>query len=464
VLDDVEVTPVTIDGSPGDAWVSQQWTDTPPYRMTNTLNYGRQSHAMVRSGNHVYVLGGVLVDDMYSQPPPDIAATATTERARILGLETQPDNAAAAVIGAGGISGGVWYYAVSAVDADGEESLASREVMVYATAASEVEITWDPVPGADLYVVYRTRAADTYGPGPEFLATVDPLVSGEVYDDTAAAPPTLSQTVTPLPPGSLGLWWEDESMNLPRGGMEAIAISISGGTKSRKFVYAAGGRTNNAESGSNFLSSLESAEVFPDGSLSPFLVEPEEMTSARVYFGFVSNLAEETFIGPPSDPGEGPVDTGLAAGAIILVAGEGDTSWNNQTGTVETCRVVKENGTLSEWTEQGTWSQISEYGHDIDLFFNHVFVLPGAKSSTDGYNAAPEGVTSSPKRIPFNEPPAGPGDLGLVAGTTTSSSGGFPEAKSRAYYSAVRMNGYVFVTGGNSGAAGPVANIARFPQ
>ena len=105
-------------------------------------------------------------------------------------------------------------------------------------------------------------------------------------------------------------------------------------------------------------------------------------------------VAEELFVGPGSGTGEGPLDTGKEAGSIIFVAGQGEFEYESQNNTIETCRVIKENGTLSEWTDQGSWGQIAEYAHDADLFFNYLFVMPGAKLSTDGYATTPEGKPS----------------------------------------------------------------------
>lgn len=74
-------------------------------------------------------------------------------------LPPAPANvAAAAVVGGGTFAAGTYYWKVSAINAQGE-SIASVEVSAVIALNGSATITWNQVPGASGYRVYRGAAA-----------------------------------------------------------------------------------------------------------------------------------------------------------------------------------------------------------------------------------------------------------------------------------------------------------------
>lgn len=94
-----------------------------------------------------------------------------------------PTNFAAAVSASGSA---VYMYRVTAVNADGQESLASIPQGVKSDDSATVTLTWDPVPGAVKYNVYRTNQSRTSAGEPS--GATGPTVGRFGYVDSVLVP------------------------------------------------------------------------------------------------------------------------------------------------------------------------------------------------------------------------------------------------------------------------------------
>jgi len=145
VLDTVELARVTPFGELN-PWAQPQTispADASLSRINNRLNAARAGLELLRLGRWLYALGGrpSAVDG--------VAALATIERARILGLESRPGVQWARRSASGSLPPGIYHYAVAAVSSEGE-GLATREVSVRVDSNSEVTVQWraGPIPTA----------------------------------------------------------------------------------------------------------------------------------------------------------------------------------------------------------------------------------------------------------------------------------------------------------------------------
>ena len=117
---------------------------------------------------------------------------------------TRPTFSAATAMGAGQLPAGAYYYVVTAVDANGDQTLASNEMNVTVGANGSVQLSWNAssVSGLTGYRVYRGQAA---GAEKVLVATVagtgytDGLSSNQIL---SAGQPTLG-LITPSAGGSL---------------------------------------------------------------------------------------------------------------------------------------------------------------------------------------------------------------------------------------------------------------------
>ncbi len=117
---------------------------------------------------------------------------------------TRPTLSAATAMGAGQLPAGAYYYVVTAVDANGDQTLASNEVNVTVGANGSVQLSWNAssVTGLTGYRVYRGQAA---GAERVLVATVagtgytDGLSSNQIL---SAGQPTLG-LITPSAGGNL---------------------------------------------------------------------------------------------------------------------------------------------------------------------------------------------------------------------------------------------------------------------
>jgi hypothetical protein len=178
-----------------------------------TMTTPRADAAYAVYGGFVWAIGG---DD-------GTGAIDTVERAAILDGEAgvRPEVHGEAIAG-GTLAEGAWYYRVSAVLGDddpwnpGGETLASEvEVVRVGSDEGSVSLTWDAVPGAVAYHVYRTD--DVNGSAGTEHRVAEGLTDTAWVDDGVDA-----GTVGFVPDGGLGRWIEVEPLPAPRS--HAVAV------------------------------------------------------------------------------------------------------------------------------------------------------------------------------------------------------------------------------------------------
>ena len=192
-------------------------------------------------GRYIYLVGG----------SDGTSATNSVYRAEILDPLAGPDVVdldAALGDGTTGLGGGMWYYKVAAVFPNGDannpggESLPGELLTVQLPDRSDkiiLTLTWDPVPGASGYRIYRTAAADGDSNDLQLLAEVTDGTTTKYTDDGQTA--TTAGEV-PLPPGSLGQWREmtDSALNTARAKL-ATAVVQNPSDPGQYYLYAFGG-------------------------------------------------------------------------------------------------------------------------------------------------------------------------------------------------------------------------------
>lgn len=206
----------------------------------NSLPAARTMGGLARIGHFLYLVGG---DD-------GTGSVTTVYRAQILDpLATPTITDLSLSIGdmGAGFGAGFWYYRISATfpgtDADnpGGESLPGevQVVQLPATNGIQLSLTWDPIPGANGYRIYRTAQPNLSPSDVELVATINGG-STTTWLDTGATP---DPTQTPLPPGSLGVWHDaGVSLGTPREALAVIAGDDPAGPNDH-VLYAFGGAT-----------------------------------------------------------------------------------------------------------------------------------------------------------------------------------------------------------------------------
>lgn len=197
-------------------------------------------------GRYIYMVGG----------SDGTTAQNTLYRAQILDPLAGPeivDLDAELGDGTTGLDSGTWYYKVSATfpgtdpDNPNGESLPGEVLSVQLPDRQEniiLTLTWDPVPGADGYRIYRTAGPDGDADNVGLLAAVADGSTTSFTDDGQAS--TTSGTV-PLPPGSLGRWRDmtGSALNTARANHATVAVP-NPNDASQYFLYAFGGRDDSA--------------------------------------------------------------------------------------------------------------------------------------------------------------------------------------------------------------------------
>ncbi len=215
-------------------------------------------------GRYIYLVGG----------SDGTSPTSTVYRAQILDPLAGPevtDLDAALGDGTTGLGGGMWYYKVAATfpntdpDNPGGESLPGELLTVQLPDRAdkiELTLTWQQVPGASGYRIYRTAAADGDSNDVQLLAEVNDGATTTYTDDGQTA--TTAGEV-PLPPGSLGQWRDltGSAMNTVRADL-ATAVVQNPNDPTQYYLYAFGGR----DASGTVLDSYEWArvDVAADGS------------------------------------------------------------------------------------------------------------------------------------------------------------------------------------------------------
>jgi len=151
----------------------------------------------------------------------------------------------------------------------GRETIAGyRENVAVSTGADmQVELRWDPVPGAT-YNLYRSDAPTSAVSGDEATYLLaSGLTTNEHTDDGAASVDTgvpAPDGLSPLPSGTLSLWETlPVTMNEAREGTDAVVLTVPSGSAStpdRTMVYVTGGRPDSS-AGADYSRTTEHAEI-----------------------------------------------------------------------------------------------------------------------------------------------------------------------------------------------------------
>jgi hypothetical protein len=197
------------------------------------------NHGGYRISDMIYVVGGMnqnstALDTVYRSVILDPAATPTLSSPYVDVMSNVT-----------GLSSGIWYYAVSAVYPDtyelnpSGESLPSASISVYTPPiypGMTVTLSWDAIPNASSYNIYRTTVPNDQASNLVLLDTV----SATSYTDNGNISPSANGK-TPLSPGSLGNW-----VLLPvRLNTKRQQLAVTASTGSQNFLYAIGGIDEN---------------------------------------------------------------------------------------------------------------------------------------------------------------------------------------------------------------------------
>jgi len=331
----VEVAPVDPFGQMG-AWSYQRNSLANAWDGAATATLAHSFAGVAKIDRFIYLVGG----------SDGSAATDSLLRAQILDPLDGPeifDLDARLGDGSEGQGEGLWYYRVAALfptsdpSNPGGESLAGEVLNVLLPAVPELivlTLTWEQVPGASGYRVYRTPVADDMVTNLQLLAEVS---GGDTlsYEDLGGA---TDETVTPFPRGSLGVWHAVTGAPLlgPREAHATVAVQDLN-TPARWFLYAIGGR---GPGGVQAGGEVAIVTVGADGgqSVGPWQPLSATLSMARAGLaGFVVTGADTTVV----PAGEtylflGPGHDGSRAQGIMevqVVGPDGDLSGLVDTGT-----------------------------------------------------------------------------------------------------------------------------------
>lgn len=209
----------------------------------------RSFPGVVRVGGFIYAVGG----------HDGSGAVATVLRAPVLDPLATPE-----VVDVGvtllaeddarpGLGEGLWIYRIAAefpeddaIDPGGE-SLPGEPLVVQLPDVPGLALTlsWDAIPGASGYRVYRTRVADQRVDDVRLLGTTSGAT--RAFMDAGDVTPIAEES--PLPAGSLGRWSLAGTLSIPR---EAAAVATARDPDGANtwFLYAFGGRSGGAPTAS----------------------------------------------------------------------------------------------------------------------------------------------------------------------------------------------------------------------
>ncbi|MFT4979016.1 MAG: hypothetical protein ACI8S6_004926, partial [Myxococcota bacterium] len=329
---------------------------------------GPVSRAGVQTiGRFVYLAGG----------DGGSGATDAVWRAEILSQDSAPELSAPTVfLGAAGLTGGDWRYAVSALYAadddnnPGGESLASERLVLRLPPhddAYRMVLRWSSDADAIGYRVYRSVSAsdDTLG----WIADVTDPTFTDLGDPADASQP-------PLAAGALGEWAEVAAMTTPRSGACMTLAADPTPDPETLYLYVAGGE----DDAGSVLDSIERLDVrvaslrqHVVGSwseVSPTLIEARHSCGAYVVSSQYHALVED---------GE----------SWVFFAGGVDED-GRATGTVDAGQ-VGEGGDLEDWQESDGMSP-SRAGFGAAAASDSLYAFGGQqnRASASGTSAALE--------------------------------------------------------------------------
>ncbi len=220
----------------------------------------------------------------------------------------------------GALAAGSWTYRVSANSGAGETLAGYPLASEVSAVAGEnaIVITFDEVPGADSYNIYRSQAVDDTS-GRTYLLAAD--VAGTQFSDDGSAAVDANTPAPdgtrPLPPGSLTRWrvlTDDQGapieMAFAREGLRAVTASLPFDDDDdpltppvqRAFLYAVGGRVD-ATADTLYLDNAERTEIdLLTGNIVPWTSEPETMTTPRAFYALMSSQGRMENPAPGDQP------------------------------------------------------------------------------------------------------------------------------------------------------------------
>ncbi|MBI4700166.1 MAG: DUF4215 domain-containing protein [Deltaproteobacteria bacterium] len=230
VLDSAEVAPLDRYGRP------VAWRGLP-----TSLPGARTLAKAATIGRFIYLAGGNKGDGVVDTVlraeilrPTDVPAIVAVD------LDVQPK----------GLTKGIWYYRVAAVmdgadpDNPGGETLPSdgQPIQVPGGLPGELEttITWEAVPGAKTYRIYRSPKANAGAGKEQLLETV--AAPATSYTDQGKA--TTNQS--PRRMGDLGEWRQMATLKTKREGLALQAVRDPLPATETWYLYAVGGRDGGA--------------------------------------------------------------------------------------------------------------------------------------------------------------------------------------------------------------------------
>ena len=272
-----------------------------------------------------------------------------------------------------------------------------------------------------------------------------------------------------LPAGSLSHWEELTGlMQESRESAGAVAMVVpsgDAGVDDKMFVFVGGGRPH--AGGDDYSSTIEKARVLGQGALGEWVIEAETLNTERAFFPLLTTKnRDETFIPEIPLHGKSATRGTVPTEPIFLFAVAGDDIWDEQggsdntgIGSIEAALVTLPDGVLEEWNLQ-THDLVGgreTYAHDGVLIDDFLFCLPGADQEAIADEPTP--LSSNTSRFPID---VFASDLLYVIWNNYMASNA-SWATDRSYYDIVRVNGYVFVMGGNDGF-GPISSVESIPQ
>ncbi|MFC1610618.1 hypothetical protein ACFL6C_06650 [Myxococcota bacterium] len=244
-LDTVEVAALSRFGA------VTSWTEVPeklPAPLTGL--------SVIAHDNYLFALGGRNSD---GEP------VSTVYRARVLGADSAPFIRAPEAVAGGSLTAGTYSYKVSALlgpgtDNHGGESLPSdAETIRVGGNAGSLKLTWDPVPGASGYRIYRTRGPNQLVGTEQFAKEV-----GNVTSYTDGGDAVAQDAGVPQPAGATGKWMSMDDLALARADAGATIATWVDTNESPAvthfYVYVVAGQAMDG----SYLASYDSAELVQD--------------------------------------------------------------------------------------------------------------------------------------------------------------------------------------------------------
>jgi hypothetical protein len=398
--------------------------------------------AAARWGKWIYVIGGTKSTDGTGGLTPTGTPERKVYRAQILAPSSAPtlkDPPTASATGT--LAKGTWYYKVAAV-VNGEELMASDEVVATLGANGSVKLDWTAPNGVTptQYKIYRSQAADGTSQSEVLLDTVGAVLT---YTDDGSKTPNANETY--LGAGSTSSWQDTgKALTGTTGRLDASAVVIKAPQSGDVYLYVTGGYGTCTGIGANaLLACVELAQVQNDGSLSDFATTTNAMNNARARHGT-----------DVLDKATGPVafvDGGAANDTAFLVVagGRGTTSLGSS------APLSVEYAVLNSAGQPGTWTTVNSVGERDGLGFGiangwlYAFV-GGAKS---GMNINYTGTAET----------AGVATLTGSAFTLGSwnSTGSFLSGSKRGRVGMAAESAYFYMGGGTSNDADALTNVYR---